>query len=130
MSTTVEIPQTPAIEEDASANEKLAPSRRDSRKIIAGIIIVLIIAICGGWYLYSRGIEDTDDAQVDGHLVPIAPRVEGTIQAVAVDDNQTVKAGTTLIQLDPQDYKIALDEAQAQYDQAAAQSAASTPTCR
>jgi membrane fusion protein (multidrug efflux system) len=127
MSTTVEIPQTPAIEEDASANEKLAPSRRDSRKIIAGIIIVLIIAICGGWYLYSRGIEDTDDAQVDGHLVPIAPRVEGTIQAVAVDDNQTVKAGTTLIQLDPQDYKIALDEAQAQYDQAAAQSAASDP---
>jgi membrane fusion protein (multidrug efflux system) len=127
MSTTVEIPQTPAIEEDASANEKLAPSRRDSRKIIAGIIIVLIIAICGGWYLYSRGIEDTDDAQVDGHLVPIAPRVEGTIQAVAVDDNQTVKAGTTLIQLDPQDYKVARDQSKAQYDQAAAQSAASDP---
>jgi membrane fusion protein (multidrug efflux system) len=127
MSTTVEIQQTPEIEESASASERLAPSRRNSRKIIAGIFIVLIIAICGGWYLYSRGIEDTDDAQVDGHLVPIAPRVEGTIQAVAVDDNQTVRAGTTLLQLDPQDYKIALDEAQAQYDQAAAQSAASDP---
>jgi len=127
MSTSVEIPQTPGIEENPSATERLAPSGRNSRKIIAGIVIVLIIAICGGWYLYSRGIEDTDDAQVDGHLVPIAPRVEGTIQTVAVDDNQTVKAGTTLLQLDPRDYQIALDQAQAQYDQATAQSAATDP---
>jgi membrane fusion protein (multidrug efflux system) len=127
MSTSVEIPQTPGIEENASATEKLAPSPRISSKIIVATAIVLTIAICGGWYLYSRSIEDTDDAQVDGHLVPIASRVEGTIQTVVVDDNQTVKAGTTLIQLDPRDYQIAVDQAQAQYDQAAAQSAASDP---
>ena len=127
MSTSVEIPQTPGIEENGSGTERLAPSGRNSRKVIAGIVIVLIIAICGGWYLYSRGIEDTDDAQVDGHLVPIASRVEGTIQTVTVDDNQTVKAGTTLVQLDPRDSQIALDQAQAQYEQAAAQSAASDP---
>jgi len=127
MSTSVEIPQTPVIEENASATEKIAPSPRISRKIIFATAIVLIVAVCLGWYLYSRGIEDTDDAQVDGHLVPIASRVEGTIQTVAVDDNQTVKAGATLIQLDPRDYQIAVDQAQAQYDQAAAQSAASGP---
>ena len=127
MSTSVEIPQTPGIEQNASATEKIAPSPRISRKIIFATAIVLIVAVCLGWYLYSRGIEDTDDAQVDGHLVPIASRVEGTIQTVAVDDNQTVKAGTTLVQLDPRDYQIAVDQAQAQYDQAAAQSAASGP---
>ena len=76
---------------------------------------------------YSRGVEDTDDAQVDGHLVPVASRVEGTIQAVAVDDNQAVKAGATLVQLDPSDNQVALDQAQAQYDQATAQLAASGP---
>lgn len=127
MSTSVEIPPTQGIEENASATEKLAPPPRISRKIIVATATVLTIAICGGWYLYSQGIEDTDDAQVDGHLVPIASRVEGTIQTVAVDDNQTVKAGTPLVQLDPRDYQIAVDQAQAQYDQAAAQSAASDP---
>jgi membrane fusion protein (multidrug efflux system) len=127
MTTEVENPQTAGFEEDKSASEVFLPSRRNSRKVVVGTVILLIAAICGGWYLYARGVEDTDDAQVDGHLVPVASRVEGTIQAIAVDDNQTVTAGATLVQLDPRDYQVALDQAQAQYDQAAAQLAASDP---
>jgi membrane fusion protein (multidrug efflux system) len=127
MSTTVEIPQTAGVEESNSGSEVVIPSRRNSRKIVGGIVVGLIIVICGGWYLYARGVEDTDDAQVDGHLVPVASRVEGTIQTIAVDDNQTVTAGTTLVQLDPRDYQVALDQTQAQYDQAVAQLAASDP---
>jgi membrane fusion protein (multidrug efflux system) len=127
MTTEVENPQTAGFEEDKSASEVFLPSRRNFRKVVFGIVILLIAAICGGWYLYARGVEDTDDAQVDGHLVPVASRVEGTIQVIAVDDNQTVTAGTTLVQLDPRDYQVALDQAQAQYDQAAAQLAASDP---
>ncbi len=127
MSTTVENPQTAGLEENGTGAEVLAPSRRNSKAAAAGIVVVLMIAICGGWYLYARGVEDTDDAQVDGHLVQIASRVDGTIQVVAVDDNQAVAAGTVLVQLDPRDYQVALDQAQAQYDQAAAQLAASGP---
>lgn len=127
MSTSVENPQSTGLEENASTTELLVPSRRKSKRVVAGIVILLIIAICVGWYFYSRGIEDTDDAQVDGHLVPIASRVEGTIQAVAVDDNQAVKAGATLVQLNLSDNQVALDQAQAQYDQATAQLAASGP---
>ena len=127
MSVSVENPPNTRVEENASTTELLVPSRRMSKRVVAGIVIVLITVICGGWYLYSRGIEGTDDAQVDGHLVPIASRVEGTIQAVPVDDNQSVTAGPTVVQLDPRDYQVALDQAQAQYDQAVAQLAASGP---
>jgi membrane fusion protein (multidrug efflux system) len=127
MSTYVETPPAASLEENASDTELLVPSRRNSKKVIAGAVIVLIIAIGVGWYLYARGVEDTDDAQIDGHLVPVASRVEGTIQTVAVDDNQTITAGATLVQLDPRDYQVAMDQAQAQYDQAVAQLAASGP---
>ena len=123
MSTEVETPKTEFVDDAAGISE----GRRRKSKIVAGIVIVLIVAAGVGWYLYSRGTEDTDDAQVDGHLVPIASRVEGTIQTVAVDDNQTITAGTTLVQLDPQDYEVALDQAKAQYDQAAAQLTAASP---
>jgi membrane fusion protein (multidrug efflux system) len=127
MSTYVETPPAAGLEENASDTELLVSSRRNSKKVIAGAVIVLIIAIGVGWYLYARGVEDTDDAQIDGHLVPVASRVEGTIQMVAVDDNQTVTAGATLVQLDPRDYQVALDQERAQYDQAGAQLAASGP---
>jgi len=127
MSANVENPIIEAAEERPSESELLGSSRRNSKKVVAGIVIMLIAAVCGAWYLYARGIEDTDDAQVDGHLIPVASRVEGTILAVAVDDNQAVKAGSPLVQLDPGDYQVALDQAQAQFDQADAQMAASGP---
>ncbi len=127
MSTGVENPQIAGIEENGSTSEVLVPARRNSKPVVFGIVIVLVIAISGAWYLYTKGIEDTDDAEIDGHLIPVASRVEGTIQSVAVDDNQAVSAGMTLVQLDLSDYKVALDQAQAQYDQAAAQLAASGP---
>ena len=63
------------------------------------------------WYIYAQGYEDTDDAQVDGHLNPIASRIDGTIKAVHVDDNQTVQAGDSLVELDPSDDQVALQQA-------------------
>jgi membrane fusion protein (multidrug efflux system) len=80
-----------------------------------------------GWYLYSRGFEDTDDAQVDGHLNPITSRIDGTIKSVFVDDNQSVHRGEILVELDPRDDEVALEQAKAQADQAAAQLGASHP---
>jgi membrane fusion protein (multidrug efflux system) len=102
------------------------PPRRVNLFVI-GIVALVLVAIGAGWYLYSRGYEGTDDAQVDGHLNPIAARIDGTIKAVQVDDNQTIQAGMLLVELDPNDDKAALQQAQAQYDQAVAQLSASHP---
>ena len=127
MSTQVENSETTNPDQPSSIPETTAPLGRRKNKAVLGIIALLIIAVAVGWYLYSRGSEDTDDAQVDSHLIPIASRVDGTVQSVSVEDNQLVKAGTILVQLDPSDYKVALDQAKAQYDQAAAQLSASGP---
>ncbi len=106
--------------------ETVAPRRRINPYVLGALAIVLLAAALG-WYFYSQGYEDTDDAQVDGHLNPIASRIDGTIQAVHVDDNQAVKTGALLVELDPNDDQIALQQAQAQYDQAMAQLGAAHP---
>jgi membrane fusion protein (multidrug efflux system) len=90
--------------------------------------LMVLLAVGIGYYLYSRGFEETDDAQVDGHLNPIAARIDGTIKAVYVDDNQMVQAGKLLVELDPRDYQVALGQAKAESDLALAQLGASHPS--
>jgi membrane fusion protein (multidrug efflux system) len=105
-----------------------APAPNRGRRGAIGIGFLLVVLIAAGlWYVYSKGTEDTDDAQVDGHLVPIASRIDGTIQSVKVDDNAIVEQGQLLIELDPRDNQVALDQAKAQFNQAAAQLGAAGP---
>jgi len=122
---------SPAAEgQPGSSFETDAASPRKQRRFtpfIAGAIVVVLLAIGVGWYLYAQGYEETDDAEVDGHLNPIASRIDGTITAVHVDDNQAVQTGQLLVELDPNDDRIALQQAQAQHDQAEAQLHASHP---
>jgi membrane fusion protein (multidrug efflux system) len=87
--------------------------KRKVRLIVLAVLVVLVIASIP-IYSYYAARESTDDAQVDGHLVPISPRVSGTVLDVLVLDNQAVKAGQTLVKLDPADYQVALAQAQAQ----------------
>ena len=75
------------------------------------MIVVLVIAI--GLFLYYRNRESTDDAQVDGHITPIAAKISGRVQEVLVHDNEPVKAGQVLVKIDPRDYQAALDNAKA-----------------
>ena len=86
--------------------------------LIAGVLLVLIGAFFV-WRYYSVR-ESTDDAQIDGHITPISSRVSGTVTAVLFNDNQFVKAGDTLVQLDPKDYEVALQRAQADLEEAQA----------
>jgi multidrug efflux pump subunit AcrA (membrane-fusion protein) len=79
-----------------------------------------------GW-LYSRTYESTDDAQINGHLNAIASRVAGTVKAVYVENDQPVKAGQPLVDLDPKDYEVLVEQARAGYEQAIAQAAAESP---
>ena len=90
--------------------------------ILGGVTIVLIVGAFFVWREINPR-ESTDDAQVSGHVSPIAARVGGTVQTVNVNDNQQVKTGDVLVEIDPHDYQIALAKAEA--DLAAAEAAAS-----
>jgi membrane fusion protein, multidrug efflux system len=121
------LPQAAEEDQFESTLSEEPPSRGRLKVFLIGIVALVLVAIGLGWYLYSRDYESTDDAQVDGHLNPIAARIDGTIKAVHVDDNQAVQAGTLLVELDPNDDNVALQQAQAQYDEALAQLGASHP---
>jgi len=73
---------------------------------------VLAVAGIFVWRYYAVR-ESTDDAQIDGHIGPISSRVPGTVINVYVDDNAIVKRGQILVELDPKDYEVALEQAEA-----------------
>jgi membrane fusion protein (multidrug efflux system) len=80
--------------------------------VIAAVVILLLVGgIFVGHYYSIR--ESTDDAQIDGHIDPISPRVTGTVIRVLHDDNEVVQAGTLLVEMDPKDYQVAVDRARA-----------------
>ena len=83
-----------------------------ARSILLGAIVICAVAGVVAWWHYS-GRDTTDDAQVDGHITPIAARVGGTVLSVNVLDNQLVDAGTVLVKIDARDYDVALARAQA-----------------
>lgn len=88
--------------------------RPQARRVMLAAAAILLVIIAAGWWYYS-GRESTDDAQVDGHIVPVSSRVGGTVLSVKVDDNQRVTAGTVLVQIDEKDYRVALQRAEADY---------------
>jgi membrane fusion protein (multidrug efflux system) len=80
--------------------------------VIAAVVILLLVGGIFVWHYYSVR-ESTDDAQIDGHINPISPRVTGTVLRVLHDDNEVVQAGTLLVEMDPKDYQVAVDRAHA-----------------
>jgi membrane fusion protein (multidrug efflux system) len=91
--------------------------------LIAGAALLFAgAAAYYGDYYWTTGqfLVSTDDAYVEAHSVLISPKVSGYIAAAPVDDNQVVKAGQTLAQIDPRDYRNALDQARANVDAAQA----------
>jgi len=80
--------------------------------ILTAVIVIGGVMAFVSW-LHARTIEATDDAFIDGHIITISPKVSGIVQNVYVNDNQAVKQGQVLLQLDPRDYQAALDEANA-----------------
>jgi membrane fusion protein (multidrug efflux system) len=95
--------------------------------LFAAIIGGVILLAAASFWLYSRTYESTDDAQVDGHLNGITARIDGDVKAVHVEENQSVKAGDVLVELDPRDYEVAVEQAQAQLLKAQAGERAENP---
>ncbi len=85
------------------------------RTLLFAAIVGCVILVGGAsFWLYSRTYETTDDAQVDGHLNGITARIDGDVKAVHVEENQSVQAGDVLVELDPRDFEVAVDQARAQ----------------
>lgn len=79
------------------------------------LIVALIVIVVGGYFAwrYFASYESTDDAEVDGYLYPVSARISGYISRVYVSDNQIVQPGQVLVEIDPRDYQVAVDRAQA-----------------
>ena len=88
--------------------------RSHARRNIVIVAIILIVVV-GGVFLwrYLGSYESTDDAQVDAHLYPVSARISGYVTKVNVDDNQYVQKGAVLVEIDPKDYEVAVEQAKA-----------------
>jgi membrane fusion protein (multidrug efflux system) len=114
----------PAPEPNESAAETEIEVPRSSRRgiIIAAVVVAVLIAL-GIWW-HSTFSEDTDDAQVNGHLIQVSSRISGQVIKVDVEENQVVKAGDPIAELDPSDYQVAVENAEAALASARANAAA------
>jgi membrane fusion protein, multidrug efflux system len=91
-----------------------APPKNNSNKKLIGIVVVLILVV-GAAFFYWRSTytEDTDDAQVNGNLYQVSSRVTGQVIHVDVEEEQFVHAGDPIAEIDPKDYQVALEQAEA-----------------
>ncbi|KVW43614.1 efflux RND transporter periplasmic adaptor subunit [Burkholderia ubonensis] len=102
-------PQQNAASAQAQSNGK----RKRMMTLLVAVIVIAAIAYGLYYFLVARFHESTDDAYVNGNVVQITPQVTGTVIAVKADDTQTVKAGDSLVLLDPADSQVALQQAEA-----------------
>ncbi len=109
------------LSENPGADKPAVESNARGRKLSSLIVLMISgLAAAGAmsWWLVSRNYESTDDAQIEGHLDLVSTRISGTVSHISpgVENNQFVKAGTLLLELDPLDYEAELGHAQANLD--------------
>lgn len=105
----VNVAQAEAEKLDLEPGKQPASNLRMRLLIGGGVLLAVLLSLL----VYFHNRESTDDAQVDGHITPIASKVYGRVGKVLVNDNQQVKAGQTIVQLEPADYQAAVDQAKA-----------------
>ncbi len=110
------------------AKPAAAPKASRRRPLIFAAIGAVLATAGTAYYFYSHQFEETDDAQIDGDIANISPRVAGTVKSVYVRDNQTVKAGELLAEVDPSDLEVAVAAARAGVAEAEAQLKAEDPS--
>src|SRR5882762_10294207 len=119
MATTMEreTAQRPGRPSAVAPGQPAGPAKSGGSKrtvlIIMGVVLFGLVAEGVRRWIYGFSHVSTDDAQVDGHIIPILPKVGGFVTAVRVDENRSVKAGDTLVVLDDRDYKARLGQAEA-----------------
>ncbi|MDO9358696.1 MAG: efflux RND transporter periplasmic adaptor subunit [Polaromonas sp.] len=107
-------PQTPATSSaPVSATKATNPKRKKALTALAAVVVVAGLGWTAYEVLVASHYESTDNAYVQGNVIQITPQIGGTVTAVMADDTDFVKAGQPLVQLDPADAKVALDQAEA-----------------
>ena len=100
--------------------------RRISKRVLLIAMLILAVAALSPFaWDYLQSYESTDDAQIDGHIDPLSSRIDGTVVQVHVENNDRVKAGELLVEIDPRDYEVAVAQAKARLELAVAQVASS-----
>ena len=97
---------------------------RSRRRGIIIIVLALLAVVALGLWWRSTFSEDTDDAQINGHLIQVSSRIAGQVIRVDVDENEMVKAGDEIAELDPRDFQVAVENAEAALASAQAAAAA------
>ncbi|HYK81739.1 MAG TPA: HlyD family secretion protein [Gemmatimonadales bacterium] len=108
--------KAPPLAPGATPSTPRAAPAGGRRRVAFAVIGAVLLGLAGlgtRKWIYSLSHVSTDDAQVDGHIVPILPKVGGFVTEVRVDENQPVKNGDTLVALDDRDYKVRLAQAEA-----------------
>jgi membrane fusion protein, multidrug efflux system len=113
---------TKEANESAAETEIEAPRSRRRGILVAAVVAAVLIAL-GIWW-HSTYSEDTDDAQVNGHLIQVSARIAGHVAKVYVEENQMVKRGDPIVDLDPNDFQVAVENAEAALASAKANAAA------
>jgi membrane fusion protein (multidrug efflux system) len=119
-------PAAEPAEEVRPANEPVPGGGRQRRRMFmtGGAVLAAVAVAATAHLLLTRGDESTDDAQVEADVVPVAPRVAGQVIHVQVQDNQRVKRGDLLLEIDPADYVAREQQAEAELATAQAQAQA------
>ncbi len=109
--------------QNSSAVAPAAPVKSARQKALTGVSIAVLIGLAWGGYEWFMGRheEATDNAYVQGNVIQITPQTGGTVTAILADDTDFVKAGQALVQLDPADAAVALEQAEANLGQAVRQ---------
>ena len=98
---------------------KKKPSKRGRILVVVGVLALIAFTY---WFIHRHELT-TDDAAIEAQVVPIAPKISGYVIALRVTDNAEVAAGDVIAEIDPRDYQIALEKAQADLVSAEARAA-------
>jgi membrane fusion protein (multidrug efflux system) len=108
-----------AVQAEPVEETEVTPAPRRRRGFVIAVVVLLVLLGLELWWR-STYTEDTDDAQVNGHLIQVSARISGQVVKVDVEENQLVKKGDVIAELDPGDYQVAVENAQAALDSAKA----------
>jgi membrane fusion protein (multidrug efflux system) len=96
-------------------------SLKTRRLLLVAPLLLAIGALAPFAWSYLQSYESTDDAQIDGHIDPLSSRIDGTVIAVHAEDDDRVTKGDLIVEIDPRDYEVAVEQAKARVELALAQ---------
>jgi membrane fusion protein (multidrug efflux system) len=109
------------VDHDSDQNRAMEPPPKKTRRkfIIIGVVAVVVVVALLFWW-HSTFYEDTDDAQISGHLIQLSSRISGQVIKINFTENQLVTKGDVLVEIDPRDYQVTVEQDEANLEAAEA----------